>query len=265
MARAVGCATTIPTSGARPRRSTGRDLFANTAAAARILGRDAADVSALDAMRAKLAPSKVGAQGQLMEWQEDWDTGAKDIHHRHVSHLYGLFPSNQIDVDRTPELAAAAKRSLEIRGDKATGWATAWRINLWARLRDGDHAHAILRFLLGPERTYPNMFDAHPPFQIDGNFGGASGITEMLMQSLGDDILLLPALPRAWPSGSLTGLRARGACGVDLSWRGGALAEARIRPDIGGKRTVRCGNAKRTLDLVAGRPVVLRGPELALG
>ncbi|MGF7147886.1 alpha-L-fucosidase 2 [Sphingomonas zeicaulis] len=242
-----------------------RDLFVNTAAAARILGRDAADVAALDAMRAKLAPSKVGAQGQLMEWQEDWDAGAKDIHHRHVSHLYGLFPSNQIDVDRTPELAAAAKRSLEIRGDKATGWATAWRINLWARLRDGDHAHAILRFLLGPERTYPNMFDAHPPFQIDGNFGGASGITEMLMQSLGDDILLLPALPRAWPSGSLTGLRARGACGVDLSWRGGALAEARIRPDIGGKRTVRCGTARRTLDLVAGRPVVLRGPELALG
>ncbi|AHE53749.1 glycoside hydrolase family 95 protein [Sphingomonas sanxanigenens] len=242
-----------------------RDLFTNTADAARILGRDPADVSALDAMRARLAPGRVGAQGQLMEWQEDWDAGAEDIHHRHVSHLYGLFPSNQIDVDRTPELAAAAKRSLEIRGDKATGWATAWRINLWARLRDGDHAHAILRFLLGPERTYPNMFDAHPPFQIDGNFGGASGIVEMLMQSLGDDILLLPALPRAWPSGSLTGLRARGACGIDLSWRDGVLAEARIRPDIDGKRTVRCGTARRTLDLLAGRPVVLRGPGLALG
>jgi alpha-L-fucosidase 2 len=240
-----------------------RDLFANTAAAARILAQDAELVAQIDAMRARLAPSRVGSQGQLMEWQEDWDAGANDIHHRHVSHLYGLYPSAQIHPETTPELAAAARRSLEIRGDKATGWATAWRINLWARLRDGDRAHAILRFLLGPERTYPNMFDAHPPFQIDGNFGGAAGIAEMLMQSMGDDICLLPALPSAWPRGSITGLRARGGVGVDLRWDKGALVEARLTPSLAGERTVRCGDCMRTIRLTAGRPITLRGAALA--
>jgi len=234
-----------------------RDLFAQTAAAAAILGVDAAFARELTATRARLAPDRIGSAGQLQEWQEDWDAGAPEQQHRHVSHLYGLYPSLQINPDETPTLAAAARRSLEIRGDKATGWATAWRINLWARLRQGDHAHDILKFLLGPERTYPNMFDAHPPFQIDGNFGGTAAIAEMLMQSRGDEILLLPALPSAWASGSITGLRARGACTVDLAWRQGRLTGATLSGAVAGRRTVRLGDRRATVRLVTGRAVRL--------
>ena len=239
-----------------------RDLFAQTARAATILGLDD-DLSAqiLDTSR-RLAPDEIGAQGQLQEWLEDWDSSAPEPHHRHVSHLYGLFPSHQINLDETPDLAMAARKSLELRGDESTGWATAWRANLWARLREGDHAHRILRYLLGPDRTYPNMFDAHPPFQIDGNFGGAAAIAEMLVQCRDDEIRLLPALPRAWPDGSVRGLRIRGACKVSLEWRAGELVCARLVSRIAGMRIVHLNERSAEVELVPGRPVTLNGPLL---
>lgn len=239
-----------------------RDLFDQVGAAATILGIDADFAAQVRALRDRLPPDRIGAQGQLQEWRDDWDARAPEPDHRHVSHLYALFPSDQIDPRRTPALAAAARRSLDLRGDESTGWATAWRIALWARLRDGARAHGVLAFLLGPERTYPNLFDAHPPFQIDGNFGGTRAIAEMLMQSRGDTIDLLPALPPAWRDGAITGLRARGRCSVDLRWRGGLLDEAVLTPGLSGTRTVSCGERTVQLRLRPGQPVRLRGADL---
>jgi alpha-L-fucosidase 2 len=239
-----------------------RDLFAATTDAAGILRVDPELRAEWTRTRARLAPLQIGGSGQLQEWLEDWDMRAPEMQHRHVSHLYGLFPGRDIDVIRTPALAAAVKRSLEIRGDQATGWATAWRINLWARLGDGDHAFRILEFLLGPGRTYPDMFDAHPPFQIDGNFGGASAVAEMLLQSEDGELRLLPALPKAWPEGRVTGLRARGGFGVDLTWRAGALQTAVITSDLGQPLRVRRGQTVRTIETYKGGRYTLTGDAL---
>ena len=230
-----------------------RDLFAQCIQAAGLLGVDAGFAQQLQRLHEQLPPDRVGKAGQLQEWREDWDMQVPEIHHRHVSHLYALHPSSQINLRDTPKLAAAARRSLEIRGDDATGWGIGWRLNLWARLGDGEHALKILRMLLGPQRTYPNLFDAHPPFQIDGNFGGTAGITEMLLQSWGGSIFLLPALPEAWTAGSVRGLKVRGAAGIDLSWKAGRLNTATLSSVRGGHYNVVLGEQSLDIELEAGQ------------
>lgn len=230
-----------------------RDLFTNCVRAAEVLGVDEDFRKQAAATCERLAPNQIGSAGQLQEWLEDWDMKAPEMHHRHVSHLYGLYPSDQIHVRTTPDLAAAVRKSLEIRGDEATGWGIGWRLNLWARLQDAEHAYKILTMLLRPERTYPNMFDAHPPFQIDGNFGGVSGIGEMLMQSCAGEIDLLPALPKAWPSGSVKGLRARGGFELDIQWKESKLVNVMVRSLAGGSCRLRYGAITRDLTLGKGQ------------
>ncbi len=200
-----------------------RDLFAHTAEAAKLLKVNDALAAEISGAAARLAPDAIGKHGQLQEWLEDWDGDAPDQHHRHVSHLYAVYPSSRMNVRDNAAFIEAAKVSLNRRGDLATGWGTAWRLCLWARMGDGERAYTILKSLLGPQRTYPNMFDAHPPFQIDGNFGGGAGILEMLVQSWGGEITLLPALPAAWPRGEVRGIRARGAVRVDMGWHRGKV------------------------------------------
>jgi alpha-L-fucosidase 2 len=248
-----------------------RELFANTIRAAEILDADIAFCETLAEMRAKIAPNKIGKHGQLQEWLEDVDDPKNE--HRHVSHLWGLHPGQEIGVD-TPELLAAARRSLEFRGDAGTGWSRAWKVNFWARLQDGDHAWRVLNGLLtltGTKKNemkgggvYANLFDAHPPFQIDGNFGAANGIIEMLLQSQCERdgvrlIELLPALPSAWSEGSVTGLRARGGFEIDLSWSEGKLQRVTIRSLRGEEFAVQYGDQHEMLEIPRGEEIVLNG------
>jgi alpha-L-fucosidase 2 len=267
--------------GAAAERQVIWDLFTNTIQAAKVLKLDEAFRRQLEETRARIRPPEIGKAGQLLEWGKDWDLNAPEPTHRHVSHLFALFPGRQITVEETPELAAAVKKSLELRGDGGTGWAKAWKINLWARLHDGDHAYKLLcdqlqlatgsgtNYGAGAGGTYANMFDAHPPFQIDGNFGGVSGVNEMLLQShltyvdaVSPDedryiIELLPALPSAWPSGHIKGLRARGGLEIDQVWSAGKLTAVTIRSTKGARCKVRYGNTTIDLILKTGQTVRL--------
>lgn len=205
-------------------------------------------------LRDRLPPMQIGKHGQLQEWLEDFDSPTNK--HRHVSHLYGLFPGDQISPFRQPELFAAAKNSLVYRGDVSTGWSMAWKINLWARLLDGNHAYKLLTDQIAPVTsrnqsggTYPNLFDAHPPFQIDGNFGCTSGIAEMLLQSHDGAVHLLPALPDVWKKGSVSGLMARGGFKVDMEWNDYKVTRLVVHSALGGSFRIRLNHALKNKDL----------------
>ncbi|HQH55512.1 MAG TPA: glycoside hydrolase family 95 protein [Candidatus Marinimicrobia bacterium] len=223
------------------------DLFTKTIKVAEILNTDKEFVIKIKETLHQLPPMQIGRWGQLQEWMQDWDD--PEDHHRHVSHLYGLYPSNQISPYRTPELFSAAKTSLLARGDESTGWSMGWKVNLWARLLDGDHALKLITNQLSPSiqpdgsqkgGTYPNLFDAHPPFQIDGNFGFTAGVVEMLVQSHDGFIFPLPALPEIWKNGNIAGIRLRGGFEiVKLEWQNGRVSTLTIKSNIGGNCRIR--------------------------
>lgn len=233
-----------------------RDLFNNCMQASEILGIDEAFSDTLKNKHEKIAPNQIGKHGQLQEWLEDKDD--PDEHHRHVSHLWGLHPGNEINWEETPELFDAARQSLIFRGDAGTGWSLAWKINFWARLRDGDHAYEMIKMLLSPagnERggSYPNLFDAHPPFQIDGNFGGAAGVAEMLVQShINNTIDLLPALPTALPEGEVKGICARGGFELNMRWAEGQLEALEVISKAGKQCSLRYGDKEIRFDTEKG-------------
>lgn len=237
--------------------------------ASKLLNVDAEFRAKAESTLARLHPYKIGKKGNLQEWYYDWDD--QDPQHRHQSHLFGLFPGSHITPATTPELANACRKALEIKGDETTGWSKGWRINLWARLGDGNRAYKMYRELLryvDPDGvkdskhrgggTYPNLFDAHPPFQIDGNFGGAAAVAEMLVQSTDKQINLLPALPDSWSEGSVSGICARGGFVVSIDWAKKTPKTVSISSKIGGKTTLVCGNKQKTITLPKGRKVTVK-------
>lgn len=225
-----------------------KDLFENTIEASKILNDDADFRQTLSKAERQLLPFKIGSKGQLQEWYKDFED--EDPHHRHTSHLYALHPANLISPLKTPELADAAKKTLELRGDDGTGWSLAWKVNMWARLLDGNHAYKLFKNQLRLTKDndpkykrqggcYPNLFDAHPPFQIDGNFAGTAGVIEMLMQCQNKEIHLLPALPDEWTDGEIKGIKAKGNFSVDIKWNNGKMSQAKILANKGGPCTIR--------------------------
>ena len=242
------------------------DLFGNTIEAAALMGENAAFVDTLKNIQSRLAPMKIGKWGQLQEWFEDWDD-PKD-NHRHVSHLWGMYPGRQITADGTPDLFKAVRTSLEARGDESTGWSMGWKVCLWARLLDGDHAYKLIQDQLKPARsrgfggsggTYNNLFDAHPPFQIDGNFGCTAGIAEMLVQSHTGKIVLLPALPSVWKDGTVKGLQCRGGFILEeLTWKDGKPATVKVRSNAGGKLNITWNGKDQTLDTKSGKVYTIK-------
>jgi alpha-L-fucosidase 2 len=243
-----------------------KELFKNCIKACEIIGCDHDFAEELKEKLSRLYPYKIGSKGQLLEWNEEYEE--IEPHHRHISHLYGLHPGNEITVEDTPELAEACKRSLEIRGDDGTGWSLGWKINQWARLKDGDRALRLLNRQLRVVQntgtdytngggTYINLFDAHPPFQIDGNFGATAGISEMLLQSRDNKIFIQPALPSAWKKGYVKGLRAKGRVLVNIYWDENAV-KAELLSEIDQIVTVDIRGAQPTeVKLVAGQMVTI--------